>query len=49
MGDLAQLTVLLVEDYEDTRFMMRCLLEMHGFCIIEAEDGQRADELARRA
>jgi CheY-like chemotaxis protein len=47
MGDLARLTVLVVEDYEDTRFMMRCMLEMGGFRVIEASDGQEAIELAR--
>ncbi len=39
-------SVLLVEDYEDTREFMRMLLEMKGCRVFEAADGQRAVELA---
>jgi len=41
------LTVLLVEDTEDNRFMMRRLLEMTGYRVIEAMNGEEAVELAR--
>ena len=34
--------VLLVEDTEDNRFMMRRLLEMVGYTVVEARDGQEA-------
>ena len=34
--------VLLVEDTEDNRFMMRRLLEMTGYQVLEARDGQEA-------
>jgi len=37
-----QQTVLLVEDFEDNRFMMRRLLEMNGYRVVEAEDGEEA-------
>src|SRR5260370_36151821 len=37
---------LLVEDFEDSRFMMRQLLEMAGYNVVEATDGQEAIELA---
>ena len=37
---------LLVEDFEDSRFMMRRLLEMSGFDVVEASDGEQAVELA---
>jgi two-component system cell cycle response regulator DivK len=37
---------LLVEDFEDSRFMMRRLLEMAGYAVIEASDGEQAVELA---
>ncbi len=35
-------TVLLVEDTEDNRFMMRRLLEMSGYNVIEARNGEEA-------
>jgi CheY-like chemotaxis protein len=37
---------LLVEDFEDSRFMMRQLLEMAGYNVVEATDGEEAIELA---
>ena len=42
------LTVLLVEDSEDARYFMRLELEQLGYLIIEAEDGAKAVEIARR-
>ena len=41
------LTILLVEDDEDTRFLMRLELERRGYRLIEAEDGEKAVELAQ--
>jgi len=35
-------TVLLVEDTEDNRFMMRRLLEMSGYRVVEARNGEEA-------
>ena len=48
MSDTASrdLTILLVEDYDDTRFVMRLQLEFRGYRVIEAEDGKKAVELA---
>jgi CheY-like chemotaxis protein len=40
-------TVLLVEDTEDNRFMMRRLLEMSGFRVVEAMNGEEAVKLAQ--
>ena len=40
-------TVLLVEDTEDNRFMMRRLLEMTGYRVIEAMNGEEAVRLAQ--
>jgi CheY-like chemotaxis protein len=40
-------TVLLVEDTEDNRQMMRHLLQMSGFHVVEATNGKEAVELAR--
>jgi two-component system, cell cycle response regulator DivK len=40
-------TVLLVEDTEDNRFMMRRLLEMTGFRVVEAMNGEEAVKLAK--
>jgi CheY-like chemotaxis protein len=42
------LTILLVEDVEDSRYFMRLELEHHGYRVIEAEDGEKAVELALR-
>ena len=39
-------TVMVVEDYDDTRLMMRMMLELDGYSVVEAEDGQEAVELA---
>jgi len=41
------LTVLLVEDTEDNRFMMRRLLEMAGYRVVEAMNGEEAVKLAK--
>ncbi|HEX8071491.1 MAG TPA: response regulator [Pyrinomonadaceae bacterium] len=41
-------TILLVEDFEDNRFMMRRLLEMGGYRVVEAVNGQEAIEAAGR-
>jgi two-component system, cell cycle response regulator DivK len=37
---------LVVEDFEDSRFMMRRLLEMAGYCVVEASDGEQAVRMA---
>ena len=39
--------VLLVEDTEDNRFMMRRLLEMTGYEVIEARNGEEAVSMAQ--
>ena len=39
-------TVLLVEDTEDNRFMMRRLLEMSGYTVLEARNGEEAVRVA---
>jgi two-component system response regulator len=39
-------TILLVEDSEDSRFMMRRLLEMGGYRVVEATNGHEAVEFA---
>lgn len=39
-------TVLIVEDGEDTRYLMRLELERLGYLVIEAEDGKKAVEMA---
>lgn len=46
--DSAPLTVLVVEDYEDTRHLMRIELEQRGFRIVEATNGEEAVEAAVR-
>lgn len=46
--DSAPLIVLVVEDYEDTRHLMRLELEQRGFRIIEAANGEEAIAAAVR-
>jgi CheY-like chemotaxis protein len=41
-------TIMVVEDFEDNRFMMRRLLEMTGYNVIEAVNGEEAVEMAFR-
>jgi two-component system cell cycle response regulator DivK len=38
--------VLVVEDHEDTRFLLRTILEMRGLSVVEAENGEMAIALA---
>lgn len=40
--------VLVVEDHEDTRFILRWFLEQGGCHVVEAEDGFKAVEVAGR-
>jgi two-component system cell cycle response regulator DivK len=42
------LTILVVEDYEDTSLAMRLALEQRGYHILEASDGAQAVEVAAR-
>jgi two-component system, cell cycle response regulator DivK len=41
-------TVLLAEDSQDTRAMLKRAFEMKGYRVFEAEDGQEALTMARR-
>jgi two-component system cell cycle response regulator DivK len=41
-------TVLVVEDYADSRFMMARLLEMSGYRVLEAADGREGVRVAER-
>ena len=41
-------TIMVVEDFEDNRFMMRRLLEMSGYQVLEAINGEEAVEIAKR-
>lgn len=40
--------ILLVEDFADSRFMLRRLLELEGFAVIEASDGDVALDALRK-
>jgi two-component system cell cycle response regulator DivK len=42
-------TVMIVEDFEDNRFMMRRLLEMSGYEVLEAVNGEEAVQMAAEA
>lgn len=41
-------SVMVVEDFEDNRFMMRRLLEMSGYRVLEAINGEEAVKIAQR-
>jgi CheY-like chemotaxis protein len=45
----SRLRVLLVEDSEDNRFMMKRLLEMSGYEVLEAANGEQAVSTAQKA
>lgn len=44
----SNIKVLVVEDYEDSRFAMRLGLEEQGYRIMEASDGEEAVRLAEK-
>lgn len=44
-----KLTILLVDDYEDARFVLRQFLESQGYRVLEAVNGQEAVEMAQSA
>lgn len=41
-------TILVVEDYDDTRELMCFLLEREGYRVLEAQDGAKAFETVKR-
>lgn len=41
-------TILVVDDFDDTRLMMRLWLQKRGYRVVEASDGLEALEVARR-
>lgn len=41
-------TILVVEDFDETRFMIKLSLELSGYHVLEAINGQEAVEIARR-
>lgn len=43
-----RLTVLVVDDYDDGRLMLKRLLELKGFSVSEASNGEEAVESVRR-
>src|SRR5947209_3251694 len=40
--------VLVADDHEDTRFLLRTLLEMRGLGVVEVESGEEAISVAER-
>ena len=44
----SSLTILIADDFADTRSMLRQMLETYNYSVVEAGDGQEAVELARR-
>jgi two-component system, cell cycle response regulator DivK len=47
-NDCVALTIIVVDDCEDIRMMLRVVLERRGYRVLEAENGRVAVELARR-
>jgi CheY-like chemotaxis protein len=43
------LTVLVADDFDDSRAVLRRMLERHDCLVVEAADGREAVEMARRA
>jgi CheY-like chemotaxis protein len=41
-------TILVVEDFDETRSMLRLSMELSGYRVVEAINGQQAVEVARR-
>jgi CheY-like chemotaxis protein len=41
-------TVLVVEDFDETRFMLKLSMELSGYRVVEAANGQQAVDVARR-
>jgi two-component system cell cycle response regulator DivK len=48
MSDKRKSVIMVVEDFEDNRFMMRRLLEMSGYRVVEAVNGEQAVEIATK-
>lgn len=48
MSGSTPLTVLVVEDYDDSRYLWRVALEKHGYRVLEASDGREAVKVALR-
>jgi CheY-like chemotaxis protein len=46
--DLKNPTVLVVEDNEDSRYLMRLALEARGYRVCEGENGEQAIDIACR-
>jgi two-component system cell cycle response regulator DivK len=47
-SDKPKSTILVVEDFEDSRLLMKVWLEKKGFRVLEAEDGEQAVAVALR-
>lgn len=47
-ADWSKPVALVVEDHDDTRFLLKYLLVMRGFDVLEAENGEEALEMAER-
>ncbi|HSE25861.1 MAG TPA: response regulator [Pyrinomonadaceae bacterium] len=43
----ARLTILVVDDFDDTRLLLRTFLERKGFRVVEAQNGLEAVAMAR--
>jgi CheY-like chemotaxis protein len=47
-GEAPAFTILLVEDFDDTRLMMKLWLGKQGYRVVEAETGEEAISVAQR-
>lgn len=47
MSETASMTVLVVDDFADSREVLRRRLELNGYRVVEAADGEQAVEAAR--
>lgn len=44
----AGVTVLVVEDFDETRFVLKLAMELRGYAVLEALNGKEAIEIAQR-
>jgi two-component system cell cycle response regulator DivK len=48
MEQRSERTIMIVEDYDDTRILLRRVLERLGYSVLEASNGQEAVDIADR-
>lgn len=47
-AEILSRTIMVVEDYDDTRYFLKRILEKKGYRVVEATNGQEAIDIAQR-